>query len=67
MAKYLLFKDTLFYRLASNEATKDHWMASPTIYAKEVSDDDFHKVARYLKFATFNPDTQEISYEDKVV
>ena len=67
MAKYLLFKDTLFYRLASNEATKDHWMASPTIYAKEVSDDDFHKVARYLKFATFNPDTQEISYEDRLV
>ena len=67
MAKYLIFQNSVFYRLAPNETAKDYWMASPTVYAKEVSDDDYHKVARNLKFATFNSDTQEISYEDRLV
>ena len=67
MAKYILFRDTRFYRLAPNETARDHWMMSPTTYAEEVSDDNYHKVARYLRYVTYNPDTREISYEDKVV
>ena len=46
MAKYILFRDTRFYKLAPNETARDHWMTSPTTYAEEVSDDNYHKVAR---------------------
>ena len=67
MAKYLIFQNSLFYRLAPNETARDYWMTTPNMSAKEVSDDDYHKVARNLKFATFNSDTQEISYEDILV
>tara|TARA_Y100001951_G_C11255115_1_gene248895 strand:- start:661 stop:1110 length:450 start_codon:yes stop_codon:yes gene_type:complete len=67
MAKYILFQNSKYYRLAPNETKKDYWMTTPTVHAKEVSDDDYTKVARFLKFPTYNTDTQEISYEDKVV
>ena len=67
MAKYILFQNSEYYRLAPNETARDYWMTTPTVHAKEVSDDDYTKVARFLKFPTYNTDTQEISYEDKVV
>ena len=38
MAKYLLFQNNEFYRMAPNEAKRDNWLRTPNIVAKEVSD-----------------------------
>ena len=44
MAKYILFQNDRFYRMAPDETKRDKWMGSPNIVAKEVDDATYKNV-----------------------
>tara|TARA_R100001015_G_C4629326_1_gene190087 strand:+ start:826 stop:1299 length:474 start_codon:yes stop_codon:yes gene_type:complete len=61
MAKYLLFQNNEFYRMASDETKKDKWIVTPQIVAKEVNDTDYKNVGCKKVTPTLSGDT--ITYE----
>ncbi len=61
MAKYILFQNNEFYRMAPDEAKKDKWIITPQIVAKEVSDTDYKNVGCKKVKPTLSGDT--INYE----
>tara|TARA_R100001510_G_C7637054_1_gene195058 strand:+ start:737 stop:1210 length:474 start_codon:yes stop_codon:yes gene_type:complete len=65
MAKYLLFQNNEFYRMAPNEAKRDNWLRTPDIVAKEVSDADYKKVGckKWTSTPTLSGDT--INYNEE--
>ena len=63
MAKYILFQNDRFYRMAPDEAKRDKWMTTPNIVAKEVDDATYKNVGCKKTVPTLNGDN--ISYEDK--
>ena len=65
MAKYLLFQNNEFYRMAPNEAKRDNWLRTPNIVAKEVSDADYKKVGckKFTLSPTLSGDT--INYNEE--
>ena len=64
MAKYIIFQNNEFYRLASNEAKRDKWLVSPNIIAKEVNDADYRKV--WCKMSTVTDRDWETHYFEKL-
>jgi len=65
MAKYIIFQNNEFYRLAPNEAKRDKWLVTPNIIAKEVNDADYRKVWCKMSTVTLNGDT--INYDDTTI
>ena len=61
MAKYILFQNNKFYRMAPDEAKRDKWIITPQIVAKEVSDTDYKNVGCKKVKPTLSGDT--ITYE----
>ena len=62
MAKYVLFMHNDYYRLAPNETKRDHWLTSPDVIAKEVSDADYKRVGVGRVHPTWNHVSQAIVY-----
>ncbi len=54
-----------FYRLAPNETKRDHWLTSPDVIAKEVSDADYKKIGVGRVYPTWNHVSQTIVYNDE--
>jgi hypothetical protein len=63
MAKYILFQNDRFYRMAPDETKRDKWMGSPNIVAREVDDATYKNIGCKKTVPTLNGDN--ISYEDK--
>jgi len=56
--KYIIFKNNEFFRLASTDTKKDHWIQiEPGVVAKQVSDEDFKAAALDKKTFYLSGDT----------
>lgn len=65
MAKYVLFVHNDYYRLAPNETKRDHWLTSPDVIAKEVSDANYKRIGVGRVHPTWNHVSQTIVYNNE--